>query len=334
MPKLSVIVPVYNTEKYLRECIDSILAQTFTDFELILADDGSTDQSGSICDEYAQKDNRIIVAHQKNAGVTAARKRGVNIASGEYVTFVDSDDWIDRDAYFRIWSALEENNAEVGVFAMVAEKDSPAVIRNYVGEGSFSKEMLQQTVYPKLLFDYSLNRAGIIPSLCNKVMKRELLVKAIEVIPDELDYGEDAISGYLCILNANTVWITNTPFYHYRDNPSSISHAGSSTMKKRILALDREMRKLLAGYGADLPTQIDGHIARHTVEQVRADLICLTDMSFSRRCCAVRGFCEQPQIVSALKGAAPYIQNQKEKIKVLLIRCRLFALLYWLINKV
>ena len=90
MPKLSVIVPVYNTEKYLRECVDSILAQTFTDFQLILVDDGSTDSCGAICDDYAAKDPRIQVIHQKNGGVTAARKAAMKIAAGKYISFIDS----------------------------------------------------------------------------------------------------------------------------------------------------------------------------------------------------------------------------------------------------
>ena len=93
-PLLSVIVPVYNVEKYLSRCIDSILSQTFTDFELILVDDGSPDNCGSICDEYAKKDKRIIVIHQQNRGVSSARNKGLDIARGEYVTFVDSDDQI------------------------------------------------------------------------------------------------------------------------------------------------------------------------------------------------------------------------------------------------
>lgn len=93
-PLLSVIVPVYNVEKYLSRCIDSILSQTFTDFELILVDDGSPDRCGEICDEYAKKDDRIIVIHQENKGVSAARNRGLCIAQGEYITFCDSDDFV------------------------------------------------------------------------------------------------------------------------------------------------------------------------------------------------------------------------------------------------
>ena len=150
MPKLSVIVPVFNTEKYLRECIESILNQTFTDFELILVDDGSTDKSGVICDEYAQLDDRIRIIHQENAGVTRARKRGVEIALGEYITFVDSDDWIDVDTYNNILSDMWKHKADIGIFAMMIEKKRSTKIRNFVDEGVYSKEMLRKTVYPKI----------------------------------------------------------------------------------------------------------------------------------------------------------------------------------------
>ena len=94
MSKISVIVPVYNTEKYLRRCVDSILAQTFTDFELLLIDDGSTDGSGAICDEYALKDSRVRVFHKENGGASSARNLGLDNAQGEWITFVDSDDWV------------------------------------------------------------------------------------------------------------------------------------------------------------------------------------------------------------------------------------------------
>lgn len=99
-PVISVIVPVYNTEKYLRRCIDSVLSQTYKDFELLLIDDGSTDSSGAICDEYAAKDARVRVFHKENGGVSSARNLGLDNAKGEWVTFVDSDDWISNDAFF------------------------------------------------------------------------------------------------------------------------------------------------------------------------------------------------------------------------------------------
>ena len=105
-------------------------------------------------------------------------------------------------------------------------------------------------------------------------------------------------------------------------------------MKKRILALDREMRHQFFGYGTDMMSQVDGHIARHTVEMVRSELIYPRERSFSNRCCSVRKFCEQPQITSALEKAYPKISDKKEKIKVLLIKYRMFGLLYVLFRKV
>ena len=96
-PTISIIVPVYNSEKYLGACIDSILSQYFRDFELILVDDGSRDSSPHICDDYTQKDSRVKVIHKENGGVSAARNDGLDIAKGEYVTFIDSDDWVERD---------------------------------------------------------------------------------------------------------------------------------------------------------------------------------------------------------------------------------------------
>ena len=334
MPKLSVIVPVYNTEKYLRECIDSILAQTFTDFELILVDDGSADGSGAICDEYAAKDPRIRVIHQENGGVTSARKTGAVLSKGDYVTYVDSDDWIGPDGYRNMMSHIEKHQADIGIFAMTVEKKQPVVISNRIAPGIFSKEMLLTAVYPYMLFDYSQNCSGLIMSLCNKIIRRELLLNAITIIPDSLTYGEDAISGFLCMLNASSAYICNNPFYHYRDNPASISHASYMVMTERILRLDREMRHLLSAYGTDLSSQIDGHITRHTVELVRSELIYSVEKPFSERCRMARNFCEQPQIISALEKACSKVHDRKEKIKVLLIKYRMFRLLYALFRKV
>lgn len=334
MPKLSVIVPVYNTEKYLRECIDSILTQTFTDFELILVNDGSTDGSGAICDEYADKDPRVKVIHQENGGVTRARKTGAIHSAGDYVTYVDSDDWIDPDCYHSMMTQIEKYRADIGIFAMSLEKKQPDVICNRVKLGFLSKEMLRNSVYPYMLFDYRENCSGLIASLCNKIIRKELLLNAIAAIPDSLDYGEDAISAYLCMLNASSAYICNQAFYHYRDNPISISHADTTVMKKRILALDREMRDLFSGYDMDLSSQIDGHITRHTVELIRSDLIYRIEKPISERCRMARNFSKQPQINNALRKAWPEIRDKKEKTKVLLIRCGMFRLLSVLFKKV
>lgn len=115
-PELSIIVPVYNIEKYLNKCIDSLLQQTLKTIEIILIDDGSTDNSGSICDEYAKRDNRIVVIHQENKGASYARNVGLKMAKGEWVTFVDSDDWVEENLYEIAMKELKENQPDIFIF--------------------------------------------------------------------------------------------------------------------------------------------------------------------------------------------------------------------------
>jgi len=112
-PKISIIVPVYNVEKYVTRCIKSILSQTLDDFELILVDDGSTDRSGIICDEFAEKDNRIKVIHKNNGGASSARNRGIDVATGCFLGFVDSDDWILANMYEKLITLAEKENAQI-----------------------------------------------------------------------------------------------------------------------------------------------------------------------------------------------------------------------------
>lgn len=115
MPKISIIVPVYKVEKYLHRCLDSVKNQNFTDWECILIDDGSPDDSGKICDEYAEKDERFIVIHQENAGVSAARNKGLDEAKGEWICFVDSDDWIKKEMLFELFECAVKHQADVVV---------------------------------------------------------------------------------------------------------------------------------------------------------------------------------------------------------------------------
>ena len=334
MSKLSIIVPVYNAEKYLKECLDSILGQTFTDFELILIDDGSSDRSGTICDEYALKDERVKVIHQENHGVTFSRQLGASVAEGDFVTCVDSDDWIDKETYSVMMSHIEETKADIGIFAMLIEGPSSNPVINNFETGFFQKEKLNECVYDRMLFDYEINGAALIPSLCNKIIKRQILCEAVSLVPQTLDYGEDAIAGYLAILSASSVYISNYTFYHYRTNLSSASYKGSEIMAERIVALKKEMKKCFAGASVDITPQIDAHITRHTVEWVRNKLVDSSDnISFAERCRAISAFTERETISSSLCLTYPKIQDFKEKVKVFLIRHKQFYLLRLLFKK-
>lgn len=122
-PVISVIVPIYNVEKYLPRCIESILNQSFKEFELILVDDGSSDNSGKICDIYAEKDERVKVIHKENGGVSSARNVGIKAVNGEYIGFVDPDDYIDREMYKNLYELCENNNCDIGICKLGREVD-------------------------------------------------------------------------------------------------------------------------------------------------------------------------------------------------------------------
>lgn len=153
-PKISIIVPVYKVEKYIHKCIDSILNQTFKDFELILVDDGSPDNCGKICDEYAKKDNRIIVIHKENGGQATARNIALDIAKGEYIGFVDSDDYIKPDMYEKLYNACSLNNSDISVIGFREINENGNSIYEYIPD--------------KLYFFDALKRAHMWNKLFNK----------------------------------------------------------------------------------------------------------------------------------------------------------------------
>lgn len=157
MPKISVIVPIYNVEIYLRKCIDSIINQTFEDLEIILVNDGSPDGCGAICDEYAGKDSRVRVIHKEHRGVSDARNAGIDIATGEYITFVDGDDYIAVDMCEKLYSALTENKAEISVCNAVSVDENYQPIDSLNSSSSVRDELLngRDILFKKLTADFN-----------------------------------------------------------------------------------------------------------------------------------------------------------------------------------
>ena len=204
MPEISVIVPVYNTEKYLHRCIDSILAQTFTDFELILVDDGSTDNSKNICTYYSEIDKRVKVFSQENSGVSKARNVGIQLASGEYLLFIDSDDYVDSLYIER----LSEKRCDFVICGMISEDEN--------GNINYYRNILENyydNIYNFPFGDYYEN--FILYSPYCKLFKRNIVEKYSIQFPEHLTWGEDGcfVSDYL--LYARKIQTIEYKGYHY-----------------------------------------------------------------------------------------------------------------------
>ena len=209
--KISFIIPVYNVEKYLNECVNSILAQLTDDCEIILVDDGSPDNSGTICDRYAEKDLRIKVVHQKNGGLAAARNTGLDHIQGEYVAFVDSDDYLDGHCIDEILSWISSGGADICF--MRAIKVFPDGKQQLLDD-EMNSEMLKEG--KESAIKYLSERSKYPGSPCTKLFRRALLEKNHLRLPDDRRVSEDLGFVLQCILNADSYDALSIDYYYYR----------------------------------------------------------------------------------------------------------------------
>ncbi|MDD6488048.1 MAG: glycosyltransferase [Spirochaetales bacterium] len=207
MSKLSIIVPVYNAAKYLSQCIDSVLAQTFTDFELILVNDGSTDESEKICLSYKEQDTRIKYVYKENGGAASARKTGLEYAEGEYIGWVDSDDWIEPEMFQALYENAAANKADISACGVVQE---------YADR----KNLLVPDIK-----DYSKSIDLLLFSYCNKIIKKELFHTAEIAFPVGTSEYEDVAVTFKLLCNTKNVSFVPDAFYHYRMSNISVTHS-------------------------------------------------------------------------------------------------------------
>ncbi len=230
MPKISVIVPVYNVEKYLKECLDSIINQTLSDIEIICVNDGSTDNSLKILEEYALKDKRIKIINKENGGLSSARNAGLDIAKGEYILFVDSDDYIDSDLAEELINCIEKNSVDVAVYGIqneAVDEESKVIAKkdqmNY--EKYFKKE---NGIYPVPL---ELN-SDVVTCAVNKLYKKEIIDKyKLRFLEGVIQEDSDWLWTYF--LHCKNYYYLNKNKYHYIRRSSSIM--GQRTQSIHIL---------------------------------------------------------------------------------------------------
>ena len=218
--RVSIIVPVYNAEKYLRECVESVLGQTLSDIELILVDDGSTDGSPALCDRYAVQDHRVKVIHKPNGRAASARNAGLRAASGEYVAFVDADDWISPDMYEK----MLQTNADVTLCDYVrfqGEKQFPFTHPN-IAAGFYNKAQIREKIYPHLVMDGI--EYPITISNCVLLTKREIIAKNHLLYREDIRISEDAPFGSEVLYCADSfAYLKGERLYHYRMTEGSAS---------------------------------------------------------------------------------------------------------------
>ena len=211
---ISIIIPVYNVEEYLRECLESVLVQTYQNLEIILVDDGSTDNSGSICDEYKKKDSRVKVIHKKNGGLSDARNAGLDICSGEYIGFVDSDDWISKEMYEHLYREAYTLKADMVVSGYYVVSQKGVTVVNKSGGNRYIFED-----YEKMM-GYIINNVGCMP-VCFKLYRSTIF--------DNVRFKkgknfEDVFIFPETVANCKRMVIVPGNYYYYRMRNDSITH--------------------------------------------------------------------------------------------------------------
>lgn len=210
MPLVSVIIPVYNTEKYLNQCINSVLAQTLSDIEVLLIDDGSTDGSGKICDDYARKDKRIHVIHTSNHGVSHARNRGLDQAKGEYISFTDSDDWIDPDMIATLYRLMQTHHADLSTCGYIIEDENGSIIYNIKEKAIYTLNKWD-TIY-SLFHDKHYKYKG---NLWDKLYNRNIIDNHHLRFNEKIYYNEDRLFIFQYLSYCQSLAYTSSPYYHY-----------------------------------------------------------------------------------------------------------------------
>lgn len=237
MPKVSVVVAIYKVESYLEQCLRSIDAQTYKDLEIILVDDGSPDNCPLICDQFAKQDKRIKVIHQENQGSVMARYNGALAATGEYLSFIDGDDWLEPNMYEEMAKLAESCDADVVITGYLTDDAAVSLPkRNNMESGIYTGERLEE-FWHRALFDGKYYEFGVVPALWNKLLRRTLVMEVGHPHP-LIKMGDDAAVSYPVMARAKTIIVDNDKqFYHYRVVQNSMSRSFDPLYFERALYL-------------------------------------------------------------------------------------------------
>lgn len=245
--RISVIVPIYNIAPYIKECVASIINQEYWNLEIILIDDGSTDDSPEICDGFAKQDRRIKVIHKSNGGLVSARKAGVKAATGEYVTYVDGDDWIDADLLYNAQILVKKHRPDIITYSgYYKEYEDGRTIGIYydIEPGYYKKGEMEEKISSHFICTDEFYSTKMALSVWSYMFKRELLLQNQLLVNDSIRIGEDINCVYRCLLEAKTMAISNKIGYHYRQRDGSMLHIFNNQECKNLKIFYQDMKQM------------------------------------------------------------------------------------------
>lgn len=324
----SVIVPVYNVEEYLPACIESVLSQTFSDFELILVDDGSPDRCGEICESFKERDNRIKVVHKPNGGLASARKAGIQIAKGDYVFNLDSDDLIENDTLEYAYNKITDTNCEILTFSYRWVQDGKTVniTNDCIDEGLYERPDIKKYIYPKILMDKNMEHISYY--LSGKAVKRELLTPHQLNVSDKISLGEDLCCVIPCYLNAKSVYISKKIAYLYTVRHTSISKAFNS---KQIYLVEDIINEIIKN-DTEKIEDFDKQLCRYSCFMCFAILASAAEGNYYRSIGAIKENIKKSLHSEKIKCAEFENISFKSKISIFLMKKNCYTIAFCFLN--
>lgn len=334
--QISVIVPVYNVESYLKRCVDSILAQTVKELEIILVDDGSTDGSGALCDAYGEQHEQVKVLHKRNGGLTSAWKAGLALASGKYTGFVDSDDWIDPDMYERMLVLAEREQADMTVCGLVFDFEDPKIpkreeISNFRQEVYNRREL--ENLFPALINDGYFFGRTLQPARVTKLFRTELLRANAKYCDERVSVGEDLQLTFPALLDTQKLCVVRDfyPYHYWINNKSITGKYDENYMEKVCLLAERLLFISREKNVYDFAPQIQNDFLSMTVLAVKNEIY--RNYKAGRKAVTdrIRSICRDPRVQKAVKEHTMDKLPASIRFYIWLMKKGHYTLCYWLV---
>jgi glycosyltransferase EpsJ len=323
--QFSIIIPVYNVERYLNHCLDSIIAQSYTDLEIILIDDGSTDKSGEICDSYAQKDKRIKVIHQKNSGVSAARNAGIDAAAGCYISFVDSDDWISPDMYETIAGYIANDDIDILRFNAYRKGE---LINELPFSGKYAGGKYEQEVLLPFIGSAYFGGMFMLGVLWLHVFRREIIEQNHIRFNTGLRRCEDRLFTLTAALHAGNMFFTDKGLYHYEIYEESLSNRYDPLRwQQELIYLGKLKEEYSQGKGKSFVEEANKRVQNEyllrAVTSINNEFFSNNPNSFASKYRNTRSIVNHPEVEAATKNLSIKKMGLKGKLTLIMIKYKL-----------
>lgn len=318
--KFSVVLSIYNVEKYLNRCLDSVINQTYKNLEIILVDDGSPDNCPQICDDLAKEDSRIKVIHKENAGLGEARNSGLDVATGDFVAFFDSDDYIDKKLFEELYKVIINENPDLIEFGHHDVDRQGNITKTFIPKTPLEKyegeEVLSKFLPELICTDPKTGTASdLLMSAWSCLYRRQLLVECNFHFVSEREYiSEDVYSLMKLMPNVHSVSVVQKAYYYYCENDQSLTHVYNPKRFEKIVLFQQQLETLCASdiYSDEVRYRIKRPFLDNLLACIKIEVSCIGEMGFKEIYCSIKKICNN-QMVNDIIGTVPNVSFSKAR---------------------